>query len=96
MDIIENNIIIFGNEVDLSYYFYKYRKRWRNNKFRMEKYSFSSPAEMRETRRRWLDEQKQRYLKKIETFEKEREFIKEHTIEDDTSERAFRSVLQSS
>ncbi len=58
MGIIENNIVIFGDEVDLSYYFYRYRKRWRDNKFRIEKYSFSSPAEMKEARRRWLDEQK--------------------------------------
>ncbi len=31
----------------------------------------------------------ERYLKKIETFEKEREFIKNHTIEDNTTERAM-------
>ncbi len=35
-----------------------------------------------------------RYLKKIETFEKEREFIKEHTMEDGTSERALLYALQ--
>ncbi len=37
---------------------------------------------------------KQRYLKKIETFEKEKEYIKEHTIEDDTSKRALLYSLQ--
>ncbi len=36
----------------------------------------------------------ERYLKKIETFEKEREFIKNHTIEDNTTERAMLYSLQ--
>jgi len=36
----------------------------------------------------------ERYLKKIETFEKEREFIKNHNIEDNTTERAMLYSLQ--
>ncbi|MFO7791415.1 MAG: DUF86 domain-containing protein [Candidatus Saliniplasma sp.] len=37
---------------------------------------------------------KDRYLKKIETFEKEKEFIENHEIKDDTSERAVLYSLQ--
>ena len=32
---------------------------------------------------------KKRYLKKIEKFEKEKEYIQQHEIEDDTTERAI-------
>jgi len=32
---------------------------------------------------------KKRYLKKIENFEKEKEYIQQHEIEDDTTERAI-------
>ncbi len=56
-DKIENSIVILDDEVDLSYHFYKCRKKCRDNKYRTEKYSFSSTAEMIETRRKCLDEQ---------------------------------------
>ncbi|ATZ60810.2 MAG: DUF86 domain-containing protein [Methanosarcinales archaeon Met12] len=36
----------------------------------------------------------ERYLKKLETFEKEREFIKNHSIEDGVTERALLYSLQ--
>jgi len=37
---------------------------------------------------------KERYLKKIEKFEKEKEYIQQHEIEDDTTERAILYSLQ--
>jgi uncharacterized protein YutE (UPF0331/DUF86 family) len=37
---------------------------------------------------------KDRYLKKLETFEKEREFIEGHTMADEVSERALLYALQ--
>ncbi len=37
---------------------------------------------------------KERYLKKIENFEKEKEYIQQHEIEDDTTERAILYSLQ--
>ncbi|MFP3872073.1 MAG: HepT-like ribonuclease domain-containing protein [Candidatus Aenigmatarchaeota archaeon] len=37
---------------------------------------------------------KERYIKKIENFEKEKEYIKQHEIKDDTTERAVLYSLQ--
>ena len=37
---------------------------------------------------------RERYLKKIEKFEKEKEYIQQHKIEDDTTERAILYSLQ--
>jgi len=37
---------------------------------------------------------KEKYLKKIENFEKEKEYIQQHDIEDDTTERAILYSLQ--
>lgn len=37
---------------------------------------------------------KERYLNKIETFEKEKEFIEDHNIDDDINERAVLYSLQ--
>ncbi|MDI6654471.1 MAG: DUF86 domain-containing protein, partial [Candidatus Hydrothermarchaeota archaeon] len=37
---------------------------------------------------------RERYLKKLETFEKEKEFIKSHKIVDDVTQRAMLYSLQ--
>lgn len=35
-EIMENYIVIFGDKLEISAYFYKYRKLWRDMKFRYE------------------------------------------------------------
>ncbi len=59
IDIIKNHRVLFGDEVELSYYFYRYRKLWKDNKPRIEKYSFEDVEEMIETRNRWSDEKRE-------------------------------------
>ena len=56
INVIQDHKLIFGDEVELSYYFYRYRKMWKDNKHRIEEFSFSSPKEMIEARRKYLDE----------------------------------------
>ncbi len=58
IDIIKNHRVLFGDEVELSYYFYRYRKLWKDNKPRIEKNSFEDVEEMIEARNRWSDEKK--------------------------------------
>ncbi|MFO7791416.1 MAG: nucleotidyltransferase domain-containing protein [Candidatus Saliniplasma sp.] len=59
MSIIKDHKVILGDEVELSFYFYQFRKRWRDNKHRIEKFSFDSTSEMIEARRKWSDEKRQ-------------------------------------
>jgi len=58
IDIIKNHRVLFGDEVELSYYFYRYRKLWKDNKQRIEKHSFKNVEEMIEARKRWSDEKR--------------------------------------
>ncbi len=58
INIIEDHKVIIGDPVEISYHFYKYRKRWKDIKPRIEEYSFDSTTEMIETRRKWLDEKR--------------------------------------
>lgn len=58
IDIIKNHRVLFGDEVELSYYFYRYRKLWKDNKPRIEKHSFKNVEEMIEARKRWSDEKR--------------------------------------
>ena len=58
IDIIKNHRVIFGDEVELSYYFYGYRKLWKDNKPRIEKNSFEDVEDMIKARSKWLDEKK--------------------------------------
>ncbi len=55
IDIIKNHKVLFGDEVELSYYFYKYRKLWKDNKPRIEKNSFEDVEEMIKARNRWSE-----------------------------------------
>ena len=59
IDIIKNHRVLFGDEVELSYYFYRYRKLWKDSKPRIEKNSFEDVEEMIETRNRWSDEKRE-------------------------------------
>ena len=54
MDIIKNHQIIFGDEVELSYYFYKFRREWKDMEYRIKSNQFKSVLEMINQRRAWL------------------------------------------
>jgi len=58
MDIIKNHRTIFGDEVELSYYFYNFRKEWRDVEHRIKENQFESVREMIKQRRTWLNERK--------------------------------------
>lgn len=45
ISIIENHIVLFGNPLEISEYFYLYRKRWDDCKHRMLSNQFSSYRE---------------------------------------------------
>ena len=54
MDIIKNHQIILGDEVELSYYFYRIRKEWKDMEYRIKSNQFKSVREMINQRRAWL------------------------------------------
>lgn len=54
MDIIKNHIIIFGDKVELSYYFYRFREEWKDMEYRIKSNQFKSAVEMINQRRAWL------------------------------------------
>ena len=54
MAIIKNHQIIFGNEVELSYYFYRFRREWKDMEYRVLSNQFKSVREMIKQRRAWL------------------------------------------
>ncbi len=54
MDIIKNHQVIIGDEVELSYYFYRYRKEWQDMEHRVLSNQFKSVREMINQRRAWL------------------------------------------
>lgn len=58
MDVIKNHRTIFGDEVELSYYFYNFRKEWRDVEHRTKENRFKSAREMIRQRRSWLNERK--------------------------------------
>lgn len=58
MEIIRNHQVIIGNEVNLSWYFYKFRKLWGDMRYRIKKYSFKNAGKMIKMRRRWMNEKK--------------------------------------
>lgn len=58
IDMIKNHKTILGDEVALSYYFYKFRKVWRDMEPRIKKNRFGSAREMVMQRRAWLNGRK--------------------------------------
>ncbi|MDI6708091.1 MAG: nucleotidyltransferase domain-containing protein [Candidatus Thermoplasmatota archaeon] len=58
IDIIKNHYTIFGDEVELSYYFYKFRKEWQDVEPRIKRNRFNNAREMIRRRRIWLNERK--------------------------------------
>jgi predicted nucleotidyltransferase len=63
MEIIENYIIIYGDEPSISYYFYHFRKSWEDMKYRIKSNRFSILKEMTLARRKWLGSRKQVSIK---------------------------------
>jgi predicted nucleotidyltransferase len=58
MDIIKNHQLIFGDEVELSYYFYKFRRDWKDMEHRVLSNQFKSVKEMINQRRTWLKDER--------------------------------------
>lgn len=54
MEIIKHHRAIFGDEVKLSYYFYRFRKEWNDMEYRIKRNQFKSAAEMMNQRKAWL------------------------------------------
>lgn len=53
--IIKDYIIIFGDEPSISYYFYRFRKRWEDMRHRIQSNRFETVSEMNALRRKWLE-----------------------------------------
>ncbi|MDI6917910.1 MAG: hypothetical protein QMC80_08975, partial [Thermoplasmatales archaeon] len=58
IDVIKNHYTIFGDEVGLSYYFYKFRKEWQDAEPRIKRNRFNNAREMMRQRGIWLNERK--------------------------------------
>jgi len=58
MDIIKNHQIIFGDEVELSYYFYRFRRDWKDMEYRIKSNQFKSVEEMINQRRAWRKDER--------------------------------------
>jgi len=54
MDIIQHHQVIFGDEVELSYYFYQFRKEWNDMHYRIKSNQFKNADELINQRRAWL------------------------------------------
>src|SRR3989304_8844817 len=63
MDIIENCRVIYGSEPEFFYYFYRFRKKWEDMKYRIMSNRFSSASEMAVARRKWFDARRQISIK---------------------------------
>ncbi len=63
MDIIENCQVIHGSEPEISYYFYCFRKKWEDMRYRIMNNRFSSASEMAAARRKWFDAKRQISIK---------------------------------
>lgn len=64
IDIIKNHDIIYGNEQELSEYFYFFRKLWKDMEPRIVKNRFKDFGERMRYRRKWWDE-KEKILREI-------------------------------
>lgn len=55
MNIIENYMVIYGDEPSISYYLYGFRKNWEYMRYRVMNNKFRTVSEMDVTRRKWLE-----------------------------------------
>ena len=54
ISVIENYEVVFGNRLDLSEYFYSFRKLWRDTKHRIEENRFGSAKEQIDVIERYM------------------------------------------
>jgi len=59
MGVIQNYMVIYGDEPAISYYLYGFRKQWDEMKYRIISNRFSTVSEMVMTRRKWLEKGRQ-------------------------------------
>jgi len=52
IDIIKNHKVVYGNELELSEYFYQFRKLWKDMEYRIKENQFSTVREKIALRRR--------------------------------------------
>lgn len=62
MDLINHHLVIFGDEVELSYYFYQFRKVWNDTEYRIRSNQFNSVRELINQRRAWLKSKNERTI----------------------------------
>lgn len=51
MEIVRSHMVVFGDPVDVSYYLYRFRRRWKDQRHRIEANRFGTIAEKREAMR---------------------------------------------
>lgn len=56
MEVMEKGRILYGNKVNLSEYFYFYRKFWKDMEHRIIENEFEDVEERRKYRRKWMNE----------------------------------------
>ncbi|MFV9677834.1 MAG: nucleotidyltransferase domain-containing protein [Methanosarcinales archaeon] len=64
LEIIRHHVVVYGNESNLSEYFYFFRKLWQDMEHRIAENEFKDFTERMRYRRRWLNE-KEKILREI-------------------------------
>lgn len=64
MGLIRHHDVIVGNELNISEYFYQFRRLWQDMEHRIVENEFENVAERKRYRRRWLNE-KEKILREI-------------------------------
>lgn len=64
LEIIRHHVVVYGNEANLSEYFYFFRKLWQDMEHRIAESEFKDFTERMRYRRRWLNE-KEKILREI-------------------------------
>lgn len=64
LEIIRHHVVVYGNEANLSEYFYFFRKLWQDMEHRIAENEFKDVTERMRYRRRWLNE-KEKILREI-------------------------------
>ena len=64
LEIIRHHVVVYGNELNLSEYFYFFRKLWQDMEHRIAENEFKDFTERMRYRRRWLNE-KEKILREI-------------------------------
>ncbi len=64
LEIIRHHVVVYGNEANLSEYFYFFRKLWQDMEHRIAENEFKDFTERMRYRRRWLNE-KEKILREI-------------------------------